>query len=366
MVATVIPTRFRLRRDTAANWAATNPIPLDGEPCLETDTGLRKLGDGVTQWNALLYQLSGAAYDFAHLADGDTPIWDAANRRWKHGPGGKIYQPGTGIEITNPDTSTPTISSTLGSIALSGRKEDYAHLPTGLGTADAGKAYYVESDKLIYVWNGDAFPTPGAGIAISAGAADQLSVVSLTHFDGTAGSTTYTEEYGNSWTTVRGGGYLDTAKNKWGASSWYGGNGQIQLAGESVPADDWMIDLWFYAGGHNGGHILEVASDAYTVFQSDANVAVYWNGGLGSIGAYVPDAWNSLRLLRTNGVTQFGLNGTFTLATTRSISGALRLGASGNSSWYFNGWIDEVALKRIVLASIYDATTAPYPDPAQT
>lgn len=251
-----------------------------------------------------------------------------------------------------------------GGIHIDDRVATYAELPSpppsGMTT------YLVKADQLIYIWDGSAWPVDGDGVATGAGSSDQLSVVSLTHFDGDDGSTVYTDEYGNSWTTNRGGGYLDTAKSKFGASSWYGGNGQIQLAGESVPADDWMLDLWFIPGAHSGGHILEVVSDAYAVYQTDTNVDVYWNGGLGHIGAYVPDAWNSLRLLRTNGVTQFGLNGTFTLATTRSISGALRLGASGNSSWYFNGWIDEVALKRIVLASIYDATTAPYPDPAQT
>lgn len=168
MTATVIPTRFRLRRDTAANWTATNPTPLDGEPCLETDTGLRKLGDGSTAWNSLLYQLSGAAYDLANLAEGDTPIWDLTNRRWKHGPGGKIYQPGIGIAIDNPTTTTPTIRSTLGSIALSGSPATYAALPTGLGTADAGKAYLVQADGLIYIWSGTAWPAQGAGVSLSA------------------------------------------------------------------------------------------------------------------------------------------------------------------------------------------------------
>lgn len=166
MPATVIPTRFQLRRDTAANWTAKNPIPIAGEPCLETDTGLRKLGDGVTAWNSLLYQLSGAAYNFGALADGDTPIWDGTNKRWNHGPGGKVYQAGNGIAIANPSSSTPTISSALGAIALSGRVATYAVLPTGLGSGDAGKAYLCDADGLVYVWSGSAWPAQGAGIAL--------------------------------------------------------------------------------------------------------------------------------------------------------------------------------------------------------
>jgi hypothetical protein len=48
-------TTIKIRRDTAANWTATNPILASGEPGLETDTLAVKYGDGVTAWNDLLY-----------------------------------------------------------------------------------------------------------------------------------------------------------------------------------------------------------------------------------------------------------------------------------------------------------------------
>lgn len=41
------------RRDTAANWTATNPTLLAGETAFETDTGLMKLGDGTTAYTGL-------------------------------------------------------------------------------------------------------------------------------------------------------------------------------------------------------------------------------------------------------------------------------------------------------------------------
>ena len=47
--------RIQLRRDTSANWASANPILLEGEPGYETDTKLRKIGDGVSAWNDLPY-----------------------------------------------------------------------------------------------------------------------------------------------------------------------------------------------------------------------------------------------------------------------------------------------------------------------
>lgn len=46
---------IQVRRDTAANWTATNPTLASGEPGYETNTGLLKIGDGATAWNSLAY-----------------------------------------------------------------------------------------------------------------------------------------------------------------------------------------------------------------------------------------------------------------------------------------------------------------------
>lgn len=47
--------RIQFRRDTAANWTATNPILAQGELGLEIDTNFFKIGDGATAWNSLGY-----------------------------------------------------------------------------------------------------------------------------------------------------------------------------------------------------------------------------------------------------------------------------------------------------------------------
>ena len=46
---------LQLRRDTAANWAAANPVLLLGEVGLESDSQQMKVGNGTTAWNALPY-----------------------------------------------------------------------------------------------------------------------------------------------------------------------------------------------------------------------------------------------------------------------------------------------------------------------
>ncbi len=56
--------QIQIRRDTAANWTAANPVLAQGEIGIELDglgtsTVLQKIGDGVTAWNDLPYQESG-------------------------------------------------------------------------------------------------------------------------------------------------------------------------------------------------------------------------------------------------------------------------------------------------------------------
>lgn len=46
---------IQLRRGTKAAIAAANPTLASGEPVFETDTGMMKVGDGVTAWNSLRY-----------------------------------------------------------------------------------------------------------------------------------------------------------------------------------------------------------------------------------------------------------------------------------------------------------------------
>ena len=50
-------TTIQFRRDTAANWISRNPILAAGEVGLETDTNSYKIGDGITAWNTLVYNM---------------------------------------------------------------------------------------------------------------------------------------------------------------------------------------------------------------------------------------------------------------------------------------------------------------------
>lgn len=47
--------RLQLRRGTAAQWSAANPLLAEGEMAVELDTGKFKVGDGIRNWNQLDY-----------------------------------------------------------------------------------------------------------------------------------------------------------------------------------------------------------------------------------------------------------------------------------------------------------------------
>lgn len=57
MAKKIIKARLKQRTDTQANWAANNPVLLEGELGLVTDDkNLYKVGDGVTAWNDLPFR----------------------------------------------------------------------------------------------------------------------------------------------------------------------------------------------------------------------------------------------------------------------------------------------------------------------
>lgn len=59
-------TTIQVRRGTAAQWTAANPVLGDGEFGHESDTGKHKVGDGTSAWSVLEY-----------FTPGDDFVWDA-------------------------------------------------------------------------------------------------------------------------------------------------------------------------------------------------------------------------------------------------------------------------------------------------
>lgn len=84
--------RIQLRRGTAEQWAAANPILAQGEPGIESDTGKQKFGNGTSRWNSLTYASKG-----------------------DRGPAGPVSDSQIAEQVTAPNSETRTaLNATFG------------------------------------------------------------------------------------------------------------------------------------------------------------------------------------------------------------------------------------------------------------
>lgn len=129
-MSVTIPTRFRIRRDTAANWTSENPVLLLGEPALETDTGKVKYGDGSTAWTSLSY----AAGSFT-IASNGLVARTAANTYTARTLTGTADE----IAVTNGDgvSGNPTLAFPS-SVVLTGKTLGIGAAPSDLFAVSEG------------------------------------------------------------------------------------------------------------------------------------------------------------------------------------------------------------------------------------
>lgn len=123
-----------LRRDTAANWTAANPVLASGEPGYETDTGKLKIGDGATAWGALGYFLGSGVTSLDSLAGAvtltaganititdNTPSAGHITIAAQAGPSGlvNIYDTTLGADTASIDTLA-TLATTYSALLVAG------------------------------------------------------------------------------------------------------------------------------------------------------------------------------------------------------------------------------------------------------
>lgn len=204
-----------------------------------------------------------------------------------------------------------------------------------------------------------------AGRAVAPGDNDPYwtSVVSLLHFDGADGSTTFTDEKGKTWTPT-GTAQLDTAQAMFGPSSLLlSGSGGTRLSSASTSTDfnpdtDYTAECWirpsavsnnavFTFGTSNTARITVGISNTLGLYLYTANgaAAVRISGGTISTGV-----WRHVALTRASGTWYLFLNGTLlgTSSTTISPIGALSayIGAGAVADTLFAGHIDELRLTK--------------------
>ena len=141
---------IKLRRGTAAQWTAQNPVLAEGEVGLETDTRKFKAGDGTTAWTGLQYYggSGGGASTFITLSDVPQSYT---------GQGGKLVR--VKADASGLEFYTLTISSGDVTTALGFTPENVANKSLNIETDQASNTKY-PSVKAVYQWAINTFTTP--------------------------------------------------------------------------------------------------------------------------------------------------------------------------------------------------------------
>lgn len=119
--------RIQIRRDSSLNWLENNPVLLQGELGLETDTDYLKVGDSQSDWNSLPYLLSGS---------GNLSIINSSGQATVSGATG-IKFTGAGVTVTAVNDLAVVTITGAGTSGSSGTSGISISGPTG-ATGDAG------------------------------------------------------------------------------------------------------------------------------------------------------------------------------------------------------------------------------------
>lgn len=193
----------------------------------------------------------------------------------------------------------------------------------------------------------------------------------LLHCDGVDGSTTFTDEAGNSVTAV-GNAQIDTSQSKFGgASGLFDGVGDYlsvpdsadwQLDGGSN-ANNWTIDFWVRFGATGGDHgfaAQEVDGNNFWRFVRNSSVSGVQfrqkQAGTNTIDlswtwAHAANTWYHVALVK-QGTTgyKFFVDGTQVGATQTDVTPMENFGAVlkvGSAAGYdMSGWLDEVRISK--------------------
>lgn len=216
----------------------------------------------------------------------------------------------------------------------------------------------------------------------------------LLHFDGTNGSTTFTDSSSNALSvTANGNAAISTAQSKFGgASGYFDGTSFIHTPNNPqflFGSGDFTIEAQIFfptlTGGINSICGVWDFNPQYSwlfTYDNGLGLRLYWseNGVSGGVFTrnWTPseNQWYHVALVRQAGQMSVYVDGVklgeseLVNATFNASSTRLTIGAAGNDGHYFNGYIDELRIVKgtAVYTSNFTPPTSPFPDawtPAQ-
>lgn len=214
--------------------------------------------------------------------------------------------------------------------------------------------------------------TSSGGSVVSGGPVVGANTVSLLHFDGSDGSTTFTDEAGVIW-TPNGNAQIDTAQSQFGGSSMLAAaDGDFIDATDPVFASgvaDFTAECWTRFTAVTGNHFLfTFQGGAGVYFLNFNNGWALFDGGstnviIGGTGTATVNTWHHVAIVRSSGTWELWVNGA-SIGTTGNFvnltTGALRIGGNSVGTGSTKGWIDEWRYSNVARYTAPFTPTGPF------
>lgn len=271
----------------------------------------------------------------------------------------------TRARVTLIDSTTNTVVSSIFSAESTGAWA-FPNLPAGTYEVLIVKqGYKAQCDG---PWTLDGIDTYAA------------NVVSLLHFNGADGSTTFTDETGKAWTPV-GDAQIDTAQSKFGgASGLFDGAGDYLSTPDSDDfylSADFTIEAWIRSAvtgaagvfipiythtaslGSNNNRIMFDLSSGFMTLSVQTTVT---NWIVAQTAYAIPaDTWVHVAITREGNLYRLFVNGVLIHTATQTnampnIAGSAYIGTQRNASAqrYLNGHLDELRVTNGVARYVTD------------
>lgn len=213
---------------------------------------------------------------------------------------------------------------------------------------------------------------------------DFANVSSLLHFDGSGGSTTFTDQKGLTWSAI-GNAQISTAQSKFGGSSLLlDGAGDGIQTGATAAFDfgtgDFTVEFFLYVIAHtnataallSSGAASWVTGERVMRFDTGAKLSLYTYeiGNIIGVTSFPTGAWKHVALCRSGTTMRLFYDGA--VDATATIGGAVNFNTSsktliGNSVFdglSLNGYVEEFRATKGVAryTSAFTPPTAAFPD----
>lgn len=197
-----------------------------------------------------------------------------------------------------------------------------------------------------------------------------VASLALLHLDGTNGSSTFTDVYGNTWSAVNSA-VLSTTQAKFGTASLATTNNKHITTPEAANwnfTGDFTVELQLYlntnpTGGFNALISKGALSTHWILFQLNTTGGIAmlystsggtWGFSISEATAITTGAWHHLALVRSSGVGTGYLDGTSfgtaslsgTLSTDSSSALSIGGDAAGNGQ-AIDGYVDEIRISNV-------------------